>query len=243
MPPSAPKDPQAVQLGEWLMQRRIRAGYNRPEMVKRAQDIRPDAQISQDYLGKLEYGTRSLLAASDAVREGLRLGLGIKPDEWEAVTGLQVQELRIAPAAQGASKVETLLSALLDAAKAPAPSGRFVPSSRLSLYGQPEGMTYVPNEIDRPQVEAVLLDSHGMEAGGMLYGATLYIDPAERTPEAGRVYLIEHDGRYDVRRAAAHGTEVWYYADSPAQGGPPLQAGRVRVLGRVFKWLNPPHDA
>ncbi|GGB64809.1 hypothetical protein GCM10008019_21190 [Deinococcus soli (ex Cha et al. 2016)] len=238
------KDPRAVELGQWLMDRRQHLGLKRPELVKRALEVRPDAPISPDYLGKLEYGARSLAAAHEGVREGLRVALELSPETWTHATGLDVPTGDLsAPTPAPVNRVEQLLNELRDYAKLipAATAGRFVPSSPLSTYGRAQGATFVPAELDRPNLDVVMLDTSSMSAGGLQRGATLYIDKSDRDVQPGRIYLITLPDGHDVRRAAVHEGETWFYSDSGLSGAP-IQDSRTSVLGRVFKVVNPPQD-
>lgn len=238
------KDPRAVELGQWLMDRRQHLGLKRPELVKRALEAQPDAPISADYLSKLEYGARSLAAAHEGVREGLRFALELSPEAWTHATGLDIPVRDLdAPVPAPVNRVEQLINELRDYAKLipAAAAGRFVPSSPLSAYGRAQGATFVPAELDRPNLDVVMLDTASMSAGGLQRGATLYIDKSDRAVEAGRIYLITLPGGHDVRRAAVHDGETWFYSDSGLSGAP-IQEGRTSVLGRVFKVVNPPQD-
>ena len=87
---SVAKDPRAVQLGSWLMELRLQRGLTRPEAVTEALKHDPRAQLSSDYLSKLEYGNRSLASAAADVREAIRLGLNISREEWTQATGLLI---------------------------------------------------------------------------------------------------------------------------------------------------------
>ena len=82
----ADMDRRATEHGEWLKEKRLDLGLNRPafvsEMSKHGQDITPD------YLNKLERGTAALSRASLDVREAIRLVLGYTADDWHNATGL-----------------------------------------------------------------------------------------------------------------------------------------------------------
>lgn len=93
-PPSSSKDPRAVELGEWLMAKRLARGLKRPETVQLGLQYDPRAALTPDYLSKLEYGTRSLAAAALDVREAIREALGITRETWEKETGLATGETR-----------------------------------------------------------------------------------------------------------------------------------------------------
>lgn len=88
------KDPRAVELGEWLMSRRLAKGLKRPEAVQLGLQHDPRAALTPDYLSKLEYGTRSLASAALDVREAIREALGISREAWERETGLATGEPR-----------------------------------------------------------------------------------------------------------------------------------------------------
>jgi phage repressor protein C with HTH and peptisase S24 domain len=76
----------AKELGERLADLRRQLGLKRPAFVREME--RHGVQISADYLGKLEYGARSLENASPEIREAIRSVLGLTREEWQAQFGL-----------------------------------------------------------------------------------------------------------------------------------------------------------
>lgn len=239
MASSTPKHPEAARLGEWLMQRRLRAGFNRPELVKRAQLSRPDANISQDYLSKLEYGTRSLTTASPAVREALRLALGIREDEWESVTGLEVT-VPPAPIPTPTARVETLLSSLLNAAQPTVPLYDLGAAPHpLTPEGSMRGVNVVMDPVARRDGAVMFLMRGGSMTPLIQPSAVLYVDTADREVRDGDVYVV-HDGRYAVRRARLLGDQMWYFPDAQAPDAAPMPSRGVSVVGCVYLVHNPP---
>lgn len=83
-----PKDPRAVELGEWLQKWRRKRGLNRPETVAAMLKQDPRVKITTDHLAKIEYGNRSLASLGPDTREALRLTLAISAETWEEDTGL-----------------------------------------------------------------------------------------------------------------------------------------------------------
>jgi len=81
----------AKRLGRIIWDWREDRGLKRPEMISRMAAY-PGGNISADYLGKLEYGTRSLAGASVEVREAIRLALRIPAATWVEKTGLYVPD-------------------------------------------------------------------------------------------------------------------------------------------------------
>lgn len=217
--------------GEVLRARRVEIG-------KRQDDLANDAEVSQKLISEIERGEQSLLAVGIGRARNIARALRWSLNDLQAATGL---DLGVEAQQSAQANAPGDLSNFL--ANPPVvPGGRFVPSAPLSQYGSPKSLTFIPDEINRPGIQVVILDNPTMKAGGMAYGATLYIDTAERAPEKGRVYLVKNNGKHEIRRAAVHGGDVWLYLDSPEHGGPPAQLNELSVLGRVFKFLNPPSD-
>lgn len=80
----------AQQHGESIKARRLDLGLNRPAFV--AEMAKHGADITPDYLNKLERGTAPLARASLDVREGIRTVLGYTAQQWQNLTSLYVPD-------------------------------------------------------------------------------------------------------------------------------------------------------
>lgn len=81
-----PNDQRAQQHGQLIKEKRLQLGLPRPAFV--AEMAKHGADITPDYLNKLERGSAPLARASLEVREAIRAVLGLDQQEWQELTGL-----------------------------------------------------------------------------------------------------------------------------------------------------------
>jgi SOS-response transcriptional repressor LexA len=235
----------ARELGLKLTEHRRRIGLNRPAFVREMR--RHGVEITPDYLGKLEYGTRSLAATSPEVREAIRAVLSLSHERWRAEFGLYT-----AP-----SILPTLNEVMSNRPAGASDQGGSVPGDTLLARPWIEVPVYsfasaslIVTTPEEPTVIATrpVAPEH-VNRGKALFrvvgrsmeptiseGWDIVVDTANvRLDENAVILLAVPNGDVAVKRVRTVSGEKWLYCDNPdpAYYPRPIEDGMV-VRGRVL---------
>lgn len=226
------KDAKAVSLGSWLQEQRLTRGLTRPEAVNEGLKVDPRAQLSPDYLSKLEYGTRSLASAAADVREAIRRGLGISREEWISATGLHIP----LEAHDGVVKLadDGLIEVPVYGMASANPDGNMTAT-------KPVGTARIPSTVIRENRHAYLVLGDSMDDGGrdgIRDGDTVMCDHSATDLREGKIYIVKVPGNGILLKRVRTYADGETYLESDNRNYRPLRPDEAQIIGRVV-WVDP----
>jgi SOS-response transcriptional repressor LexA len=235
----------AKELGLKLTEHRRRIGLKRPAFVREMR--RHGIEITPDYLGKLEYGTRSLAATSPEVREAIRAVLSLSHEKWRQDFGLYtapstspgLNEVMINTRAAGTDRSANVSpGTVTERPWLEVPVYSFASASL--IVTTPEEPTVIatrpvaPEHVNRGKALFRVV-GRSMEPT-ISEGWDIVVDTANvRLDENAVILLAVPNGDVAVKRVRTVNGEKWLFCDNPSPEyyPRPIEDGMV-VRGRVL---------